>query len=183
MNNLSAPAIKVCDNKSVGVFVFGVEDLRYQRGARLLLIERATFPWGWAVPSGHLDGEVCWPEQAHQELLEEVGLDIPREQISLGLILRAKKSNQCRRFGGDWHEWRLYATYSNKLDEIVVNPREVKNFCWASCNRLEFLAERARQWLEGEISDEEWKESPGLEPLTLDWLSLKGLEPFLQSLR
>lgn len=37
---------KICDHTSVGMFVW--------RGGKLLLIERAKFPFGFAVPAGHL---------------------------------------------------------------------------------------------------------------------------------
>ena len=185
MNNLpapaTAPAIKVCDNKSVGVFIFYFENTLLAQDGRLLLIERATFPWGWTIPAGHLDGEVSYAKQACVELEEEVGLTFSHNDLSPFFLGRLH--NKCRREQGDFHDWEVYTTVTSRLDVVRCNPREVKNFCWVGKAQLQELRLRAEQRLAGKISDEEWQSDPGLEPLTLEWLKLRGLQTFLQSLR
>ena len=53
-----------CDHTSVGILVWKEE--------KLLLIERKNFPFGFAPPAGHLDGDT-YEEAAKRELLEETG--------------------------------------------------------------------------------------------------------------
>ena len=76
---------KVCDHTSVGIMVW--------RGDKLLLIERAKFPKGFAVPAGHVDGDATYEDSAKRELKEEVGLDA----MGLRLIAEGRKENPCRR--------------------------------------------------------------------------------------
>jgi len=92
----SSKPTKKCDHTSVGMFVWN--------GDKLLLIERQKFPFGFAVPAGHVDGDATFEEAAIRELGEEVGL----VATDLKLILDVRKDNPCRREDGTWHHWKLY---------------------------------------------------------------------------
>lgn len=172
---------KICDHKSVGVFIFYFEDTRLAQDGRLLLIERATFPWGWAIPAGHLDGETSYAKQACIEVYEEVGLTFSHNDLSPFFL--GRRYNKCRRRKGDYHDWEMFTTITSRLDVVRCSPREVKNFCWAGKDQLEKLRLRSEQRLAGKISDQEWINNPGLESFTLECLKLNGLQTFLQLLR
>jgi ADP-ribose pyrophosphatase YjhB (NUDIX family) len=46
-----------------------------QKDGKILLIERAKFPKGFACPAGHVDEDSDYETSAKRELKEEVGLD------------------------------------------------------------------------------------------------------------
>ncbi|MES2215811.1 MAG: NUDIX hydrolase [Patescibacteria group bacterium] len=146
---------KVCDHTSVAIFVW--------RDDMLLLIQRAKFPYGFAVPAGHVDGDTSFEEAAKRELKEEVGL----EAVELKLLLEARKENPCRREGGTWHLWKLYETKATS--ELNRSLEETKSARWFTKDEIKQLALRNEQWSRKDMTDEEWKESPGLEPVMLEW--------------
>lgn len=78
---------KICDHTSVGMFVY--------KGDKLLLIERKKFPFGFAVPAGHVDNDHDFETAALRELKEEVGLD----GVTLTKIYEGRRDNPCRREG------------------------------------------------------------------------------------
>jgi len=55
----------ICDHTSVGMII--------RKGENILLIERRIFPFGFAPPAGHLDGDT-FDHSALRETEEEVGL-------------------------------------------------------------------------------------------------------------
>lgn len=147
---------KVCEHTSVQVLVWQ-ED-------KLLLIERKRFPFGFAPPAGHCDGD-DYETAARRELREEVGL----EAENLKFLFEEKRKNPCRRPGGTWHYWKVYEV---KLPGPVVIRRsldEAKQAGWYSKEKIKRLAERTEKYLVGEISEEEWQKSPGLEAIWYQW--------------
>jgi len=150
---------KECDHKSVGILVW--------RNGNLLLIERKKLPFGFAPPAGHLDADVSFEEAAKRELQEEVGL----KAENIKLIIEGRRNNPCRR-NGDWHYWKIYEAEAE--GEPQMNEDEVKQIKFVDKELLVKLAEKTKQYLRQEISDDEWEKSPGLEPVWYDWLkSLK----------
>lgn len=79
--------IKDCDNTSVGMYVW--------KNEKLLLIERKKFPFGFAVPAGHVDKHGSFEDAARDEIQEEVGFEV----TDLELITEGRKENVRRRFG------------------------------------------------------------------------------------
>ncbi len=145
-----------CNHTSVGIFV-------WRDDGALLLIERAQFPKGFALPAGHVDEGEEYVKAAERELREEVGL----KAVELELLAEGKKENPCKREGGTWHYWRLYQT--TVLGEISRNREEVKSVGWYTKEEVAKLAERTREYLVGNIAEDAWNESPGLEPVWLLW--------------
>jgi len=138
------------------------------RDDKLLLIERARFPLGFAVPAGHVDGDKSFEESAERELREEVGLKMK----SLESIFEGRKENQCRREGGNWHYWKLYRVETD--GELKRSQDETKKANWYSKVEIEKLAQRTEQYLRKEILEADWEKSPGLEPVMLEFFkSLK----------
>ncbi|MFA6158341.1 MAG: NUDIX domain-containing protein [Candidatus Paceibacterota bacterium] len=146
---------KQCDHTSVGVFV--------RDGDKLLLIERARPPYGFAVPAGHVDGDATFEIAAARELKEEVGLDAG----PMKLIFEGRKNNPCRRDGGTWHEWRLYDT--TRVGELRRSEDETKRANWYDKDEIRLLAGKTEARLGSKISDEEWDKSPGLEPVMYEF--------------
>jgi ADP-ribose pyrophosphatase YjhB (NUDIX family)/nucleoside 2-deoxyribosyltransferase len=143
---------KYCDHTSVGVLIYNDKD-------EVLLIERGTFPFGMAVPAGHVDEHSSYEEAAIAEVREEVGLEI--EVKTLRLVAEGKRENPCRRVNGSWHYWKIYE--ARATGEVKLSPREAKRSEWCSMERLIEL---------GKISpdaDESHKNS--LEKVWLSWFS------------
>ncbi len=146
---------KKCDHTSVGVFVWNTE--------KLLLIERANMPYGFAIPAGHVDGDSSFEEAARRELKEEVGLEVK----DLKLVAEGRKENPCRREGGAWHYWKLYNAEIG--GEVHRSKEETKQAMWADKKELRGLAEKTKKYIEGAISENKWQKSPGLEPVMYEW--------------
>jgi len=155
-----------CNNTSVGILVARDDPLR------LLLIERRRFPFGFAPPAGHVDPDEEYPDAARRELYEEVGLDA----TDIRLMLRTRRDNRCRRPGGDHHEWQVY--WATAPGTPVRSLDETKSLLWAGQGTLHALAAATRLYLAGGISEDDWRRSPGLEPVWLPMLTELGwIEP------
>lgn len=149
--------MKQCDNKSVGVLIKDDSN-------RILLIERKRFPFGFAPPAGHIDDFPSPEDCAVGEVEEEVGLKIE----SLKLVYKGRHENMCRREGGSHHYWYVYtATVSG---EIKASEDEVLSYRWCSQDDLKALRERCGEYRQGNIPEDEWQKSPGLEPVWVDIL-------------
>lgn len=159
---MGAIGIRRCDHKSVGIVV--------SHKGRILLIERAKPPYGYAAPAGHVDEHGSFYEAALSELYEEVGLS----KCDLTLLREGCKKNPCRRPGGTHHYWKIYGTEVNS-GVIAIERQEVKSFIWATSKDLARLAARTERYLDGNVSDEDWNSKPGLEPVWKEWFCDLGL--------
>jgi ADP-ribose pyrophosphatase YjhB (NUDIX family) len=140
---------KTCDHTSVGMIVWD--------NGSLLLIERKKFPFGFAPPAGHVDGDGTYEIAAKRELHEEVGLST----VSLELVLEQDKRNSCRRKYGTWHHWKVYNVTT--VGEIKRSKEEAKQAGWFSVAEVNELARRTENYLQGKISENSWRKRPGLE--------------------
>ncbi len=147
---------KVCDNKSVGILVW--------KNDKLLLIERKKFPPGFSLPAGHVDGDLTFEIAAKRELEEEVGLIATKLKLT---IEGRKENNICRRKGGSWHYWKIYT--AEVEGKVRGSKDETKQVNWYSKEELQKLAERTESYLNKEISEKDWKKTPGLEPVFYEW--------------
>lgn len=146
---------KICDHTSVGMLV-------WEKG-KLLLIERKKFPFGFAPPAGHVDGDASYEESAKRELAEEVGL----KSLSLEMLAEGRKENACRREGGSWHYWKIYRVKTE--GEIQRSLDETKQAKWLSVDEIKLLSQRTEKYLAGDISEKEWQDNPGIEVVWCDW--------------
>lgn len=152
---------KICDHKSVGMLVW--------KGNKLLLIERKIFPFGFAPPPGHVEGD-SYEAAAKRELKEEVGLDA----FELKLLLKERAdNNRCLRVGGTWHAWQVYEAKAK--GEVRRSFGETKQVGWCSLAEIKKLANRTKAYLDGRIDDREWKISPGIETVWYDWFKKLGM--------
>src|SRR3989338_9276251 len=158
-----------CDHTSVGALARDFE-------GKILLVERKKFPFGWAPPSGHLDGQT-YPVACFNGFEEETGL----KAIGAPKPLIPKTPRQyfkCRR-GGEYHDWQIFEV--RWYGELRPNPDETKNTKWFSAKEIKALALRTADYLakkgQAELLQEEltqaiwrdldgeWQISPGLEPV------------------
>ena len=145
---------EICDNKSAGMLVW--------KDDRLLLIERGRFPFGFAIPAGHVDGDPTFEISARRELKEEVGLNA----IDLKQVIEGRKNNSCRR-GGTWHYWKIYQVIAT--GEINRSKEETKKVDWYTRDQIRELANKTEKYNNKLISDEDWQKNPGLEPVMYEW--------------
>ncbi|MGB9706462.1 MAG: NUDIX hydrolase [Microgenomates group bacterium] len=151
---------KGCNHTSVGMLVW--------QGDRLLLIERKKFPFGFAPPAGHCDGD-DYESAAKRELEEEVGLKPTR----LKLVFEGRRENPCRRPGGTWHYWKIYQVEAE--GEVKRSLEETKQTGWYLKEEIKNLAERTKRYLDGKISEEDWQKSPGIEPVWYELFKQLGI--------
>ena len=147
---------KRCDHTSVGMLVWK-ED-------KLLLIERKKPPFGFALPAGHVDGDDSFEVAAKRELEEEVGL----KTEDIRLLIEGKKENPCRREDGTWHYWKIYGV--EVKGNVKRSQEETKQAGFYSKEKIRELADRTEKYIRGEIKEEEWEKSPGIEPVWYEWL-------------
>lgn len=155
----------VCDHRVSGVII--------TRGEQYLLFDRATFPAGVAPPCGHVDGHGDGPDgfeaAARAEVEEEVGLTV----TGLRLITGGYRPNRCRRTlredaAGPGHLWSVYAAEVSTY-ELRPSLRETRNARWLVPGDLQTLAWRTLQYARGQLTEQEWQERPGMEPVWVAW--------------
>jgi len=147
---------KSCDNKSVGMLVW--------QNDKLLLIERKKPPFGFAPPAGHVDKDTSFEVAAKRELEEEVGLEVK----NIEFLIEGRKDNPCRREGGSWHYWKIYQIEAT--GEIKRSEDETKQAIFYKKEDLLLLASKTEKYFRGDIEQNEWEKSPGLEPVWYEWL-------------
>lgn len=157
---------KQCDHKSVGILVF--KDIDKQE-PQLLLIKRKGFPYGYAPPAGHVDQNPTREEAARNELREEVGL----EAKNLVELFRVRKNNPCRRPDGSYHTWRIYNAEAE--GEVQRSLEETELTEWHSKRGIQRLALRTELYHNGKISEDEWKDNPGLEVVWYEMFQQAGI--------
>jgi len=146
---------KICDHTSVGMLIWNDD--------KLLLVERSKFPFGFAPPAGHMDGDASYEESAKREVEEEVGLKVE----NLELLVEGRKENKCRREDGSWHYWKIYK--AETTGEVQRSLDETKQAIWLSVDELKLLSQKTEEYLAGKISEEEWQKNPGLESVWYEW--------------
>lgn len=123
-----------CDNKSVGVILQNEAD-------EYLLINRARFPYGWAAVAGHIDEHGNLEQTAVNEVYEEVGITLPVSSLRK-VIENRRVENQCRRPGGDYHDWTVY-TAQIVATELALSVDEVRGASWFTKPEIQQLARQS----------------------------------------
>ncbi len=108
-------------HESAGVIVLNEKD-------EWLVIMRSIFPFAYALPAGHVDKGEDALVAARRELMEEIGLDLPKELFNSVKEFHLS-GDSCRR-GSDHHLWHLYSVKINSEKEILRLNDEASDFCW-----------------------------------------------------
>jgi len=95
-----------------------------ERDSKYLLIDRATFPYGFAGIVGHIDEKENEVEALIREVKEESGLKVTKQSL---LFEEEVDGNECSR-GIKTHYW--YVFKCDVSGEISQNDREVKSIGW-----------------------------------------------------
>ncbi|WP_253194846.1 NUDIX hydrolase [Streptomyces sp. MP131-18] len=155
----------VCDHTSVGVLI--------NRDGQLLMFERATWPWGVAAPAGHID-QFGTPQQAAiTEARQETGLTINR---LAPLDVGRWRDNRCRRAPSGpsaGHRWSVFEALEVS-GELSPSRRETRNARWVSRVEIAALVRRTIAYAHGKVSDGQFADRPGCEPVWVRWLHLFG---------
>jgi 8-oxo-dGTP pyrophosphatase MutT (NUDIX family) len=128
----------LCDNKSVGVIIRNEQN-------QILLIDRARFPFGLAAPAGHIDDHGGAEQAAINEVFEEVGLTIPLTGLRR-VITDLRIENQCRRQGGNYHDWTVF-TAENSSGTLIASNDEILESKWIAPDELQTLADKTIETL------------------------------------
>ncbi|MFD1547718.1 NUDIX hydrolase [Nonomuraea guangzhouensis] len=151
--------MKKCCRTSVGVLI--------EQDGRYLMFERAKFPPGVAPVAGHaLDEHHTYEGAAYAEVREEVGLEV----VDLTLVWADFAANRCRRQLDDddpGHEWRVY--WAQVRGEVAPSEEETRNVRWVEIAELQELANITMAYANGHLTDGEFAERPGLEPVWVEW--------------
>jgi hypothetical protein len=83
-------------------------------------------------------------------------------------IGQGRKANVCRREDGDWHYWVIFEAETDQPVSLEVT--EAKRYQWVTKVQLQALMERTTAWVSGAVTDEEWRQEPGLELVWQGWL-------------
>lgn len=158
-----------CDNASVGVLISN-------RSGELLMLRRAWFPAGIAPVAGHVfDEHASYEEAACAETGEEVGM-LARGLVDTGV--GGWRPNKCgaENKGADprapGHEWKIYAAAA------TGEPRttdEAKSVGWYSQADVQALAERTGRYALGDVTQQQFEDRPGLEPVWVGFLQDLGI--------
>lgn len=152
--------MKVCDNASVGVIVKNA-------AGEYLMFERATFPPGVAPAAGHVDEHGTVEEAARAEVHEELGLTVD----FLMRVGGGWRRNRCRRQPGPrgiGHQWTVF--HATVTGDLNPSARETRNARWITADELQTLADRTATYARGALTDAQWAETPGIEPVWIAWL-------------
>lgn len=157
---------KICDNTSVGMIV------NHPDRKSIAILKRAKFPFGYACPAGHIDGDENPEKAAQRELKEEVGLD--GRSTTFRVVYEGRKENPCRRQGGNWHHWTIFRAEATS-SVIVRSEDETVEADWYTQEQIQQLAKRTQQYIDGLVTEQEWEEDPGLEPIWFEFLEGLGI--------
>lgn len=145
-----------CSNKSAGTIV--------KKDGKILLIERKNMPFGFACPAGHVDFGESFETCAKRELFEETGLTATK----IKFLTKGRQEGMCKR-GGTFHDWMVYE--AEVRGDIKPSEREMKQIEWYSIDKIREMALKTKKYTAGEISGQDWQESPGLEIAWCDWFT------------
>lgn len=102
-----------------------------KKNDKYLLLNRSNFPFGFALPTGHLEYNETVNKSIARELFEETGLVINHKK----LILHETFNDSCKN-GGELHEWYLYEC--SCIGDVKLN-NESSEYVWAAKEKIENL--------------------------------------------
>lgn len=123
------PKIIIHDNKKIHESVGAV----IIRNKKVLMINRANYPYGWACPAGHVDAGEKPDTAVVREVKEETGLNIT---FAKEVMTEFVEWNDCV-YGVKGHLWHVYIATGE--GEVKIN-KEVKDWAWKTLTEIEQLS-------------------------------------------
>ncbi len=114
-------------NTSVGIIIKNNSD-------KILMIDRAAYPYGWACPAGHIDARETPSQAAKRETWEETNIDVKELKL---LHKEYVGWNECVK-GEKGHYWYVYKALTWEGQERR-NLQETKNIGWFSSEEIKNL--------------------------------------------
>lgn len=108
--------VRHCEGKSAGAII--------KRGGKILLIDRAFFPLGWACPAGHVKKDEKPIDGMRREIKEETGLATITPRL---LLSRKHVKNKCVK-GSAFHDWWVFECKS--MGRVKMAKAEAKDIGW-----------------------------------------------------
>ncbi len=151
---------RTCDNASVGVVI--------EHDHKYLMFDRNTPPAGCAPVAGHVfDDHAGYEEAARAEVAEESGLTV---DTLIATDVGGWRNNMCRRTPGPrgiGHEWKIY--HAKATGNLAPSTRETRNVRWVTAGDMRALADRTIAYAQGDLTDADFAQAPGLEPVWVRW--------------
>jgi len=134
--------MNLCPRGSVGAVI--------RRGNEILMLERLSYPPGWALPAGHMeiDGKTGSRERPEDALGRELEEEIGIRPVSWQLIFQGIIPNPCRH-GFDAHEWWVYEITAWLGEPRLMEPTKHRVVEWKKPDFLASLAD--------ELYDPAWR--------------------------
>ncbi len=159
--------VPVCDNEVVAALI--ENDL-----GQILTFKRTKHPSGRAPAGvGHRDQHGPWRDALGQEVYEETGLTVVTAQV----VYVEWIPNRCRRHLGPLgagHTWTVFRCRCAGTENI--DPSEGVDPQWLYPAEFARLARSTVDYGQGRISEQGWREDPGLEPVWAFLLSGPGVD-------
>ena len=157
--------IDPCCGASVGALIT-------RSDGALLMIERGWYPVGMAPPGGHDDHNGGTAASIAAEVTEEVGLTATsHEVLADGLWLPNLCQSPPAAVPGHW--WTVARVEATGA--LAPDPVETKGARWVGPGELEELVEVTVALAVDELTEFEFADDPGLEPIWIELLHAAGV--------
>ncbi len=127
------PAAKIGKSKDEHMMHYSVGAI-IRRDGRILMIDRAVIPFGFACPAGHIEENESVEEALKREIAEESGMTLIKSKF---LFEEEADGNICSR-GVAVHYWYVYDCECE--GEPRLFPTEEKSIGWYSPEEIRELA-------------------------------------------
>ena len=114
-------------HKSVGAII------RNKTG-KILMLDRNTYPFGWACPAGHVEKNEKPEEALIREVKEETNLNVRKYKLLLNEFAAWNKCSS----GFLGHDWYLYEVLEWS-GELATNRKEEKELTWKAPKEIKKL--------------------------------------------
>jgi len=138
----------------------------------LLLIERKKYPYGFALPGGHLEENENYKDAGRRELKEETGLNAVKLKYILEDVIY-DNGRVCSKGSDEPHICKVYRAFYE--GSLKLNKKETKSIGWYSMLELYDLALKTNNYLDKLITEKEWENSPGVVPVCYKWFVELGI--------
>lgn len=101
-----------------------------EQNGKYFLVERATFPSGFALVTGHVEEGEKEEDALVREVKEEIGLDVTKSQL---IFVGKMKDTPCNK-GALLHNSYIYKC--EVKGSIKLNKKENKNYVWLTKDEI-----------------------------------------------